>query len=93
MLAPLLSRGVSLTSCVMQVRACCHQALGLSWGQVEVKRTKGKKVGCLLQQLYRLPLPLSLTDSIAQPFIAFHERKEVAPNWNFNLAHEVRCCC
>lgn len=50
------------------VRACIHRALGLKWGQFEVKRTRGKK-----------------------PFVATeHDRKEEAPNFNFNVAHEVR---
>ena len=50
------------------VRACIHRALGLKWGQFEVKRTRGKK-----------------------PFVATeHDRKGEAPNFNFNVAHEVR---
>ena len=49
------------------VRSCIHRALGLRWGQFEVKRTRGKK-----------------------PFVATeHMRKLEAPNFNFNIAHEV----
>ena len=74
----------ALASRLLQRRACCT-ALCLSWGDVQIERTRGRKPYC--------------ANAGGVGGGAGAADRSAAPNWNFNVSHEVGCfvmllwCC